>query len=141
MLPALVLWVKLTHVEGTQYDDIAASPTETVAQFKRRWLAKAKLDYDPSLVTLRLVKCGPDKLTKVPAERDAAEAAAATLYPEDTLVEAGVADGSWLVAVTVSPGECGQLTCFPRRAAHAPDSAATQSTVSSRAPRAAQSGA
>ena len=100
--PGLVLWVKPTHVEGTQYDDTAASPTETVAQFKRRWLAEAKLDCDPSLVTLLLVKCGPDKLTKVPAERDAAEAAAATLYPEDTLVEAGVVDGSWLVAVFAS---------------------------------------
>ena len=45
----LVLWVKPTHVEGTQYDDMAASSTETVAQLKRRWLAAKKLDCDPSL--------------------------------------------------------------------------------------------
>ena len=30
------------------------------------------------------------------------------LPPRKTLAQAGVADGAWLVAVTLSPGECGQ---------------------------------
>ena len=94
----LTLWVKRTG-DGTQYDDIAAVPSETVAQFKRRWVAQEKLDVTPSLVSLRLVKCGPDRLTKDPANRLAAEEAATTLDPADTLAEAGVTDGSWLVAV------------------------------------------
>jgi len=62
-------------------------------------VASEKLDVTPSLVSLRLVKRGPDRLTKVPAERVAAEEAATTLDPADTLAEAGVVDGSWLVAV------------------------------------------
>jgi len=94
----LTLWVKRTG-DGTQYDDIAAVPSETVAQFKRRWLAQARLDMDPGLVSLRLVKRGPDRLTKDLANRVAAEEAATTLDPADTLTEAGVVDGSWLVAV------------------------------------------
>jgi len=44
------------------------------------------------------VKRGPDRLTKDPAERLAAEEAATTLDPADTLAEAGVTDGSWVVA-------------------------------------------
>ena len=97
----LTLWVKRKG-DGTQYDDIAAVPTETVAQFRRRWVASEKLDVTPSLVILRLVKRGPDRLTKDPAERLAAEEAATTLDPADTLAEAGVTDGSWLLAVFAS---------------------------------------
>ena len=97
----LTLWVKRTG-DGTQYDDIAAVPSETVAQFKRRWVAQEKLDVTPSLVSLRLVKCGPARLTKDPAERKTAEEAALLLDPADTLAEAGVTDGSWLLGVVVS---------------------------------------
>ena len=61
-------------------------------------MAHAKLGCDPGLVSLHLVHRGPAKLTKVQAERDAAEAAATVLDPSDTLGEAGVTDGSWLVA-------------------------------------------
>ena len=53
-------------------------------------------------MSLRLVKCGPDRLTKDPANRLAAEEAATTLDPADTLAEAGVTDGSWLLGVVVS---------------------------------------
>ena len=95
----LTLWVKRTDKSDAQYDDTPAAPNETVAQFRRRWVASEKLDVTPSLVSLRLVKRGPDRLTKVPAERVAAEEAATTLDPADTLAEAGVVDGSWLVAV------------------------------------------
>ena len=48
----LTLWVKRTG-DGTQYNDIAAVPSETVAQFKRRWLAQAQLVVSPSLVRTR----------------------------------------------------------------------------------------
>ena len=95
----LTLWVKRTDKSGAQYDDSTAAPNETIAQFRRRWVASEKLDVTPSLVSLRLVKRGPEKLTKAPAERSALEEAASTLDPADTLVEAGVTDGSWLVAV------------------------------------------
>ena len=93
----LTLWVKRTG-DGTQYDDIAAVPSETVAQFKRRWVAQEKLEVTPSLVSLHLVHRGPARLTKDPAERKAAEEAATVLDPSDTLAQAGVTDGSWLVA-------------------------------------------
>ena len=125
---------------GGRYADFeGVDPAQSVSKFTARWVAELKLDCHPSLVDLRLVKCGPDRLTKDPAERKAAEEAATVLHPEDTLAEAGVADGSWLVAVTLSTGESGQPTCCPPRAA--PDSAATQLTSTSRAPCATQSGA
>ena len=134
------LWVKNAAVRGARYDFIKHVDSQLlVAEFILRWVAELKLDCHPSLVDLRLVKCGPDRLTKDPAERKAAEEAATVLHPEDTLAEAGVADGSWLVAVTLSTGESGQPTCCPPRAA--PDSAATQLTSTSRAPCATQSGA
>jgi hypothetical protein len=95
-----VVWVKPTHVEGTQYDDIAASPTETVAQFKRRCLAAKKLDCDPSLVSLRLVKRNPSGVPTAEQEATALQSPASLLAdPSLTLAEAGVADGSWLLVV------------------------------------------
>ena len=99
----LTLWVKRTG-DGTQYNDIAAVPSETVSQFKRRWLAQARLDLDPGLVSLHLVHRGPARLTKDPAERKAAEEAATVLDPSDTLAQAGVTDGSWLVAEFADAG-------------------------------------
>ena len=70
-------------------------------------MAHAKLGWDPGLVSLHLVYRGPAKLTKVQAERDAAEAAATVLDPSDTLGEAGVTDGSWLLAVFASAPRSG----------------------------------
>ena len=99
-LPSLTLWVKRTDKEGARYAEVEnVEPRTTVSKFTARWVASEKLDVTPSLVSLRLVKRGPDRLTKVPAERVAAEEAATTLDPADTLAEAGVVDGSWLVAV------------------------------------------
>ena len=98
----LTLWVKRTDKSDAQYDDTPAAPNETVAQFRRRWVAERKLVVDPGLVSLRLVKRGPARLTKDPAERKAAEEAAVMLDPADTLAEAGVTDGSWLLGVVVS---------------------------------------
>ena len=122
---------------GGRYADVeGVDPAQSVSKFTARWVAELKLDCHHADLSLLLVPCTGEE---EPTHEQ--EAAATVLPPRKTLAQAGVVDGSWLVAVTVSPGECGQLTCFPRRAAHAPDSAATQSTVTSRAPRAAQSGA
>jgi len=77
-------------------------PRATVSKLIARWLAQARLDMDPGLVSLRLVKRGPDRLTKDLANRVAAEEAATMLDPADTLTEAGVVDGSWLLAVFAS---------------------------------------
>ena len=66
---------------------------QTVSKFTARWMAQAKLDVDPSRVTLRLVACGPRK----PSEAE--EAAAAVLDdPRLTLAAAGVSDGCSLLA-------------------------------------------
>ena len=106
----------------------------SVDDFIVRWVAELKLDCHPSLVSLRLVPCTGEE---EPAPEQEAEAT--VLPPRKTLAQAGVVDGSWLVAVTLSTGESGQPTCCPPRAA--PDSAATQLTSTSRAPCATQSGA
>ena len=73
---------------------------QTVSKFIARWVAQAKLDVDPSLVTLRLVPCGSRKPT---AEE---EAAAGVLDdPRLFLAAAGVTDGCSLLAyVAGSPG-------------------------------------
>jgi hypothetical protein len=92
----LTVWVKRTDKVVARYDDIAAVPSETVAQFRRRWLAQAKLDVSPSL---RLVKLGAG----LPSAGD--EAGATVLQPRKTLAQAGVADGSWLVAKFATTGE------------------------------------
>ncbi len=67
-----------------------------VHDFIARWVSEKKLDIDPSFVTLRLVKRGPGKPDV--AEEEQAE----PLEPRLTLREAGVADGSSLLAAVVS---------------------------------------
>ena len=75
-------------------------PALSVDEFITRWVAERKLDYDPSLVSLRLVKRGPAGLPSAQEEADALDSPARLLAdPSATLAEAGVADGSWLVAV------------------------------------------
>ena len=82
-------------------------------EFIARWVAQARLDMDPGLVSLRLVKRGPDRLTKDLANRVAAEEAATVLDPADTLTEAGVADGSWLLAVFVEASGASTFAPLP----------------------------
>jgi hypothetical protein len=66
---------------------------ETVDDFKARWVAQAKLDLDPSLVTLRLVKCGAGKPT---AEQ---ETNAKQLDdPSLSLAEVKVTGTTWVLA-------------------------------------------
>ena len=93
------LWVKRTDVDGAQYTDIAAQPDETVAQFKRRWVADKRLGIDVSLVSLHWVlKERPGKPTH--AEEQAALCKERLLSdPSVTLRSAGVTDGCWLLAL------------------------------------------
>ena len=69
-------------------------------EFIARWVAQARLELDPGLVSLRLVPDTGNKEEPTPAQ----EAAATVLPPRKTLAEAGVADGSWLVAVFARSG-------------------------------------
>ena len=95
-----MLWVKRTDVEGAQYDDSeGVGPQQLVSTFKKRWVSDKKLDVEPSLVTLRLVKRGPGVPT-------ASEEAISTLLadPSATVRGAGVADGSWLLADIADEG-------------------------------------
>jgi hypothetical protein len=70
-----------------------------VDDFTARWMAQAKLDVDPSLVTLRLVKCGVGKPSS------AQEAAAEELDdPSLSLAGAGVTATAWLLAHLVGVG-------------------------------------
>ena len=66
----------------------------SVDEFISRWLAEAKLDCHPSLVSLRLV---PHAGEEEPTPWQ--EAAAAILPPRKALAQAVVGDGSLLVAV------------------------------------------
>ena len=91
---AVTLWVKPMDVAGAQYADVkAVDLQQTVSDFKRCWMPQAKLDVDPSRVTLRLVACGARKPSA------AEEAAAAELDdPSLTLADAGITRTAWLLA-------------------------------------------
>ena len=95
----LTLWVKRTDVVDAEYSAVhGVPPTLRVDALKMRWVASEKLDVTPSLVSLRLVPhTGEDEPT--PAQ----EASATTLNPRKPLAEAGVTDGSWLLAVVSAP--------------------------------------
>jgi hypothetical protein len=100
--------VKRTDVAGARYDFVkSVDPEQNVAEFIARWMAQAKLDVDPSLVTLRLVPCGARKPT---AEE---EQTAAEVDPFDTLATAGVADSCKLLAVVAGAlDRCCGSACF-----------------------------
>ena len=94
------VWVKRMDVAGAQFVEVENVDLEqTVSKFKARWLAQAKLDVDPSLVTLRLVKCGARK----PAVDDEAEADVLD-DPRLTLASAGLTDGCSLLAFVAIVG-------------------------------------
>ena len=79
---------------GAQYAEVEdVDPELTVSKLKARWASDVALDVHPSFVLLRLVRCAGMEPT---AEE---EAAAAVLSPRRTLREAGVADGSSLLAL------------------------------------------
>ena len=88
------VWVKRMDVADAQYVEVENLDLEqTVSKFKARWVADEKLDVRPSLVTLRLVKCGSGKPT---AKQ---EAKAKVLDdPSLSLAQVKVTDTAWLLA-------------------------------------------
>ena len=89
----MTVWVKRMDVAGAQYVDVGNVDLEqTVSKFKSRWVAQAKLDVDPSLVSLRLVNAaGVDPTAD--EEKQAVE-----LRPRLSLAAAGITDGCSLLA-------------------------------------------
>ena len=80
-------------VPGARYADVENVDLEqTVSKFITRWIAQAKLDVDPSLVTLRLVKSSEAE----PKPKE--EAIAKELCPRLTLAAAGITDRCSLLA-------------------------------------------
>jgi hypothetical protein len=89
----VTVWVKSLAVAGARYVAVKdVNVLQTVDDFIARWMAQAKLDVDPSRVTLRLVRCAGEEPT---AEE---EAAATVLSPRRTLREAGVKAGCSMLA-------------------------------------------
>lgn len=92
------VWVKRVDMPNAKYSLLkGVDLQETVDELAARWLAKAKLDVDPSLVTLRLVPCGVR--TPSPAEELDAKVLA---EPRLTLAAAGVFDRCSLLVDTES---------------------------------------
>ena len=93
----VTIWVKRMDVAGAQYVSVKSVNCETtVDDFKSRWVAQAKLDVDPSLVTLRLMNAaGVDPTAE--EEKHAVE-----LRPRLSLADAGVTDGCSLLAFIAS---------------------------------------
>ena len=76
------------------------NPSISVDDFKAKWASFKKVDVDSALISLKLVKCGKGKPS-------AAEEAVATKLddPSATLLEAGLAPLSWLLAdFDLAPG-------------------------------------
>ena len=95
----ITVWVKRTDVSGARYDIIKnVDPQELVAELIARWVAQAKLDMDPSLVTLRLVKFGAGKPTPT-QEAEAKKTKKQELDdPSLKLTEVKVTGTAWLLA-------------------------------------------
>jgi len=91
-------------VAGARYVDLENVDLEqTVSKFIARWVAQAKLDIDPSLVTLRLVNAaGVDPTAD--EEKQAVE-----LRPRQSLAEAGITDGCSLL-VFIAGASC-RVSC------------------------------
>ena len=96
----LTLWVKRTDVPNARYTaSLQVGAASTVDEFIARWVAERRLDKDPGLVSLRLLSyTGEEEPT--PEQ----EASATVLQPRKTLAQAGVTDGSWLVAEFADAG-------------------------------------
>ena len=104
------MWVKRTDVQGARYDFIKnVDPQELVAELIARWVAQAKLDMDPSLVTLRLVKSSAADPS--PGEEASAKNAE-DLPPRLTLADAGIKNGCSLLAFTSKSAFCASLLVF-----------------------------
>jgi hypothetical protein len=96
----ITVWVKRMDVTGAQYAAVkGVDLQQTVDDFKARWIAQAKLDVDPSLVALRLVRSSAADPT--PDEEAIAKNKAEDLSPRLTLAAAGLTDGCSLLAFVV----------------------------------------
>ena len=83
-------------VAGAQYVSVkGVDLQQTVDDFKARWVVEEGLTVRPSLVTLRLVKCGARK----PEADDEAKADVLD-DPRLTLASAGLTEGCSLLAFT-----------------------------------------
>ena len=90
----VTVWVKRMDVVGARYDIVKNVDTgQLVAEFIARWVTQEKLDAAPSLVSLRLVKCGARKPSAA-EEKQAVELD----DPRLNLAEAGITDGCSLLA-------------------------------------------
>ncbi len=90
----ITVWVKRMDVADAQYVAVkGVDLQQTVDDFKARWIAQTKLDVDPSLVTLRLVKRGAGKPTPTQEAK-----AKALDDPSLNLAEAKVTGTAWLLA-------------------------------------------
>jgi len=98
--------VKRMDVLGARYVAVkGVDAQQSVDDFTTRFVAQAKLDVDPSLVTLRLARSDSRKPT---AEE---EAAAVVLDdPSLSLGESGVTGTAWLLAYFATSSE--KSACF-----------------------------
>ena len=102
----MTLWVKPLDIAGARYAEVEdVDLQQTVSKFIARWMAQAKLDVDPSRVTLRLVRCAGEEPTAME------EAAATVLSPRRTLREAGVTAGCSLLAFVAGAHDAVRLGC------------------------------
>ena len=103
----VTVWVKRMDVVGARYDIVKNVDTgQLVAEFIARWVAQAKLDVDPSLVTLRLVNAaGVDPTAD--EEKQAVE-----LRPRLSLAEAGITDGCSLLAYVAGAVSGQRVACL-----------------------------
>ena len=94
----LTLWVKRTDFRDAPYFITRHVARDClVADFIARWVAELHLDCHPSLVSLRLVKCGARK----PSSEEEKQAVELD-DPRLSLAEAGITDGCSLLAFIAS---------------------------------------
>ena len=109
----ITVWLKRMDVAGAQYVAVkGVDLQQSVDDFKARWVVQAKLDVDPSLVTLRLVGSSEAE-PKAGEEEECIADAAKELRPRLTLADAGLTDGCSLLAFVAIVGNI--ATVLPAR--------------------------
>ena len=103
----MTVWVKRMDIAGARYVAVREVDMQvTVDGFIARWVAQAKLDVDPSLVTLRLVNAAGVEPT-ADEEKQAVE-----LRPRLSLAEAGITDGYSLLAYVAGAVSGQRVACL-----------------------------
>ena len=96
--PTATLWVLRTDVAGARYSEVEdVDLQQTVSKFTARWVAAEELGVRPSLVTLRLVKCGEGK------PEDDSPVIKMLDDPSLSLAKSGVTGTAWLRAYVAKP--------------------------------------